>query len=281
LSVHEGKILSQVVLITGCSSGIGRASAYYFAARGWQVVATMRDEVMADDLARLPGVTVLPMDVCDTASVEHAVSDALARLGRIDVLVNNAGFGAFGPFETAPEGLVERQFDTNVMGVMRVSRAVLPVMRKQGRGVIVNIASIGGLVTMPLNAIYHATKYAVVGFTEALYYELAPFGLRAKVVAPGGVATDFAGRSLSLTFEGDGGAYAETIARVTQAFRERRTAHSQPDTIAAVVYRAATDCSDQVLYVAGADAEALRAAHSSMPESEYLAMMQQRFGLDS
>lgn len=272
--------MQHTVLITGCSSGIGRATALHFAQQGWQVVATMRDPAQAGELAATPGIQIERLDVSDSAGIDAAVARTLAQFGRIDVLVNNAGFGAFGPFETAPASLIERQFATNVTGVFNVSRAVLPAMRAQGAGVIVNIASIGGLVTLPLNAIYHATKYAVAGFTEALYYELAPFGIRAKVVCPGGVATDFAGRSLSLTFEGDGAPYQDTIGKVMQAFQNRRGGHSQPDDIAKVIFGAATDGSEQVRYLAGADAEQMYAAHSTEPEAAYLAAMQERFGLD-
>ena len=197
--------MTKAVLITGCSTGIGRAAAHLFASRGWGVTATMRRPEDAGDLAAAGDVRVEPLDVVDLASVDRAVARTLEAFGRLDVVVNNAGFGAFGPFETAPEWLIERQIGTNLIGVFNVTRAALPTMRAQKSGVIVNVSSIGGLTTFPLNSIYHATKYAIVGFTEGLTYELEPFGIRAKVVAPGGVATDFAGRSLSLTFQGDGG----------------------------------------------------------------------------
>lgn len=271
--------MKKVALITGCSTGIGRATATLFAAQGWQVVATMRDPSKAGALADLPGVAVSRLDVTEPATIEAAVAHTIATWGRIDVLVNNAGFGAFGPFETAPPELIERQLATNLRGVFDMSRAVLPAMRAQRAGTIVNIASIGGLVTMPLNAIYHATKYAVIGFTEALTYELAPFGIRAKSVAPGGVRTEFAAGSLSLTFSGTDHPYADTVAHVTRAFQGRAGQYSEAEDIARVIYGAATDGSEQICYVAGADAQALLAERAALGEEGYVAMMKQRYGL--
>jgi NAD(P)-dependent dehydrogenase (short-subunit alcohol dehydrogenase family) len=269
----------KTILITGCSSGIGHAAAQLFATRGWNVVATMRDPAAAGELASTPNVAVARLDVTDPASIEAVVQQTLAAHGRIDAVVNNAGFGAFGPFETAPQSLIERQLATNLTGVFNVVRAVLPAMRAQRDGTIINIASVGGLTTLPLNAIYHATKYAVVGFTEALVYELAPFGIHAKVVAPGGVATDFAGRSLSLTFSGDEHPYADSVAQVMQAFQQNRANYSQPMDIAEVILRAATDGSAAVKYVAGPDAQALLDARASLGDEGYVQMMNQRFGL--
>jgi NAD(P)-dependent dehydrogenase (short-subunit alcohol dehydrogenase family) len=273
--------MTRAVLITGCSTGIGRAAARLFASRGWSVTATMRRPEDAGDLAAAAGIRVEPLDVVDVASVERAVARALEAFGRLDVVVNNAGFGAFGPFETASPQLIERQIGTNLVGVFNVTRAALPAMRAQKSGVIVNISSIGGLTTLPLNSIYHATKYAVVGFTEGLAYELKPFGIRAKVVAPGGVATDFATRSLAMTYEGDGGAYADTIAKVGATFRSRAASgtHSKPEAIAEVIFEAATDGSERVRYVAGPDAVALLERRASMTDEAYLKMTRDNFGL--
>lgn len=271
--------MKNTVLVTGCSSGIGRASAQLFAAQGWQVVATMRDPAQAGELLNQPNIRVLALDVSAPDSIAAAFATVGAEFGRLDAVVNNAGFGAFGPFETASRELIERQLATNLIGVMDVTRAALPQMRSQRSGTIINIASIGGLVTLPLNAIYHATKYAVVGFTEGLSYELAPFNIRAKVVAPGGVATDFGGRSLSTTFDGADHPYADTVEQVIRAFHARRAGHSSPDAIAQVIYGAATDASTQVCYLAGADAEAMLASRAHLGEQGYLHLMEQQFGL--
>jgi NAD(P)-dependent dehydrogenase (short-subunit alcohol dehydrogenase family) len=271
--------MPKTVLITGCSTGIGRATAELFVAEGWQVAATMRNPAHAGELAKHPSVAVFALDVTDDASIHAAVAATHARFGALDVLVNNAGFGAFGPFETANAALIDRQLDTNVKGVFNMTRAVLPAMRAQKHGVIINVSSIGGLTTFPMNAIYHATKYAVVGFTEALAYELEPFGIQAKVIAPGGVATDFAGRSLALTFEGTDHPYADSVARVMEAFKARAGSHSEASDIAQSIFGAATDNSRRIRYVVGADAEAVLASRSNQSDEEYVAATKERFGL--
>jgi NAD(P)-dependent dehydrogenase (short-subunit alcohol dehydrogenase family) len=269
----------KAVLITGCSSGIGRATAHLFASHGWNVFATMRDPSKIGDLAGLPNVKVVRLDVTDTVSIESAVSQVLAENAHLDVVVNNSGLGVFGPFETATPALVDRIIATNLTGVMNVIREILPAMRMQRRGTIINVASVGGLTTMPLNAIYHATKYAVVGFTEALIYELAPFGITAKTVMPGGVNTDFAGRSLSLTFHGDGHPYADEVASVKAAFTKRGSAYSPPEDVAKTIFTAATDGTTRFKYVVGADAETLLKARTDLGDEGYVNMMGERFGL--
>jgi NAD(P)-dependent dehydrogenase (short-subunit alcohol dehydrogenase family) len=269
----------KTVLITGCSSGIGEAAARHFAAQGWNVAATMRNPAAAAHLKDIPNIKVLALDVTDKASIAKAVAETLSAFGRIDALVNNAGYGLFGPFELASDELIERQFKTNLFGLFDVTRAVLPTMREQRSGVIVNISSIGGLTTFPLNSLYHATKYAVVGFSESLNFELAPFGVRVKVVAPGGVSTDFAGRSLAVTFSGDGEPYADAIAKVVAAFRARQGARSTSEYLAECIYAAATDGTRKTLYVAGEDAVALVAARKTMTDEQYLAFTEGRMGL--
>jgi len=270
---------AKTVLITGCSSGIGRAAAHRFAKAGWQVTATMRDVSHAGDLADLPNVLLQALDVTDEASVKAAVEATLTRFGRIDVVVNNAGFGLVGPFETASGEVIERQFNTNVFGVFNVTRAVLPTLRSQGAGVIVNVASVGGLTTLPFNSLYSATKYAVVGFTESLNHELAQFGIRAKFVAPGGVATDFSGRSLSTTFADNNHPYAASVAKAMAAWGSRRSGYAAPEQAAEVIFTAATDGTKQMRYVSGADAESLLATRAGLDDASYLELVQQSFGL--
>lgn len=269
----------KVVLITGCSSGIGLATAKRFAQADWQVVATMRNPDQAGELASLPNVLLHALDVTDKGSIQAAVAATLARYGRIDALVNNAGFGLFGPFELASDEVIARQFNTNVFGLFDVTRAVLPTMRQQGQGMVLNIASIGGLTTLPFNSLYHAAKYAVVGFTEALNHELSEFGVRAKFVAPGGVATDFARRSLSTTFSDDNHPYAANVARALNAWGQRRGGYAGPEQVAEVIFGAVTDGSAQVRYISGADAEMLLNARANMDDAAYLQQVRQTFGL--
>jgi NAD(P)-dependent dehydrogenase (short-subunit alcohol dehydrogenase family) len=270
---------SPVVLITGASSGIGQAAASLFAARGWRIAATMRNPSDGAALAEDPKVIVVPLDVTDPASVEAGVTATLDHFGRIDVVVNNAGYGLFGPFENATEEQIRRQFATNVYGIFAVIRAVLPAMRRQGSGTIVNVASLGGVIALPLFSLYNATKFAVVGFTESLSYELAPFGIRAKAIAPGGVATDFTGRSMARTFAEGENAYSEILAKVMKAMSERRGNYSTPESIAEIILTAATDGTGQVLYLAGPDAEQGFALHQSLSEAKRLEMVRQHSGL--
>jgi NAD(P)-dependent dehydrogenase (short-subunit alcohol dehydrogenase family) len=268
----------KTVFITGCSSGIGEATAKKFAAEGWNVAATMRNPAGAH-LKDAPNVRLFALDVTDRASIARAVAQSLEAFGRIDVLVNNAGYGLFGPFETASDEAIERQFKTNLFGLFDVTRAALPTMRAQRSGVIVNISSIGGLTTFPLNSLYHATKFAIVGFSESLNFELAPFGVQVKIVAPGGVATDFAGRSLALTFSGDDHPYAATVAKVAAAFAARQGNRSTSEYLAEGVYAAATDGTRQTRYVIGEDAVALLAARAKMTDEQYVAFMEKQMGL--
>lgn len=269
---------SPVVLITGASSGIGQASAVLFAERGWRVVATMRKPADDSELAAHPGVVVLPLDVTDQASVEAAVAATLERFGRIDVLLNNAGYGLVGPFETASDEQIKRQFATNVDGIFTVTRAVLPAMRNQGSGTIINVASLGGLVSLPFFSLYNATKFAVVGFTESLAYELAPLGIRAKFIAPGGVATDFGSRSQVRTFTDEPNAYSETLSKAMSALGARRNNYSSASSIAEVIFKAASDGSGQVMYLAGQDAEQIYSLLRSMPEEQRFQMVRQYSG---
>ena len=274
--------MASTVLITGCSSGIGAAAVRAFADRGWNVAATLRNPAGAQFEQGAGCVEAFALDVTDAPCVEQAVAQAQARFGRIDVLINNAGYGLFGPFETATPEAIRRQFATNVEGVFAVTRAVLPGMRAQGSGVIINIASLTGLVAMPLYSIYAASKYAVVGFSESLSHELAPLGIRVKVFAPGSVHTDFSGRSMARTFKGDGGPYAASIAKVQAAFVANRAsggAASSPQALGQALYGAATDGSAQVRYVVGADALETMRLRKELGEEALLAGLRQHFGL--
>ncbi len=271
--------MTRSILITGCSTGIGAATARVFSERGWNVAATMRDPAQGAALQGLPGVKVLALDVTQPQSITAAVDQALQDFGGLDSLVNNAGYGLFGPFETASDEVIKRQFATNLFGLFDVTRAVLPAMRARGAGVIVNVSSIGGLTTFPLFSLYHATKYAVIGFSESLGYELAPFGIQVKVVAPGGVATDFASRSLARTFEGDGGDYAPTVAKVMGTFNERRGNYASSESLGIAIHGAVTDGSAKTCYVVGDDATGLLAMRKQAGDEAFATELRRRFGL--
>ena len=241
----------------------------------------MRDPGAAKALAALPGVKVFALDVTEEASVTAAVAQAGAAFGAIDVLVNNAGYGLFGPFESASEEVIRRQFETNVFGLFKVTHAVLPAMRERGSGTIITVASIGGLMAFPLFSLYHATKFAVVGFSESLAFELAPLGIAVKTIAPGGVATDFASRSMARTFEGDAGPYAPTVGKVMARFGTQRANYASGESLGQAILGAATDGSKRVLYVIGDDANAFLATRAQLGPEAFATLLTQRFGLDA
>ncbi len=270
--------MNKTIFITGASSGIGKATAILFAKQGWNVAATMRNPQNETDLQQYPTIKVYALDVTQPDSVQQAVEQALADWQRIDVLLNNAGYGLAGPLETASEEKIMDQFSTNVFGVMRTIKALLPNFRESGGGTIINVTSIGGLVGLPFNSIYHATKFGVDGLSESLNYELRPFNIRVKIVAPGGVITDFATRSLQRTVDG-ASAYDESLQNVFDAFGKNASNYSTAEQIAEVIYQAATDDTDQIRYVAGQDAQALYTAWKSMSNEDFFSMINQRFGL--
>jgi len=183
---------NKVWFITGASRGFGLEIARHAVQRGDSVVATARNpETVTAELGTHGNLLVLPLDVTDEAQAVEAARQAVARFGRIDVLLNNAGYGLLGAVEDASAQEVERQFQTNVFGLLKVTRAVLPHLRRAGKGHVVNLSSIGGFASYPGWGIYCATKFAVEGITEALAMELAPLGIHATAVQPGFFRTDF------------------------------------------------------------------------------------------
>ena len=271
--------MTKTILITGTSSGLGRATAKLFQTQGWNVVATMRAPEAESELARLEHTLVTRLDVQDIASIDSAVASALAAFGRIDVLVNNAGYGAFGPLEAIPLEKVHRQFEVNVLGLIATTKAVLPHFRANRSGIIVNVSSMGGRVTFPLGALYHGTKFAVEGLSEALQYELGPLGVRVKIVEPGGIMTDFPGRSMDSTNDPDLTEYQPLVRNVDAVMGSMMANGSAPELVAEVIFRAATDGTDQLRYEAGEDAVALLARRRSADDATFFAGLREQFGL--
>ncbi|WP_299288213.1 oxidoreductase [uncultured Mucilaginibacter sp.] len=190
-----------VWFITGCSTGFGRELARLVLARGWNVVVTARKTDQIKDIAEghESATLVLPLDVNDKAQVLAAVAQAEETFGKIDVLVNNAGYGYFSSIEEGEEEKIRAQFETNVFGLISMTQAVLPGMRKNRKGHIINFSSIGGLRAFTATGFYHATKFAVEGLSESLAQELEPLGIKVLIVEPGPFRTDWAGRSTSRT----------------------------------------------------------------------------------
>ena len=268
-----------VVLVTGASSGIGRATVAACAARGWSVAATMRQPDAAGDLAALPGVVVLPLDVTSEQSVASAVADVVARFGRLDAVVNNAGFAVDGIFEGADDATIRRQFETNVFGLMRVTRAAIPVMRRQGSGTLVQVSSMGGRVTFPLYSIYHATKWAVEGFSESLAFELRPFGIRIRLVEPGAIRTDFYGRSREPIAAPPEAGYDDLVARCEAISLAGGRGGSSPEVVADTIVRAMLDRGWRLRYPVAPPAPLLMVLRKLLPEAWFLRLIRRRYGI--
>lgn len=271
--------MTTTILVTGSSSGLGRATAQLFAAEGWNVVATMRNPDAETELNQLDRVLVTRLDVQDTDSITSALAAGLRRFGRIDALVNNAGYGAYGPLEATPMDKAHRQFDVNVLGLLATTQALLPHFRANRRGTVVNISSIGGRVAFPLGTLYHGTKFAVEGLSEALHYELAPLGIRVKVVEPGGIQTDFDGRSFDFSNDTELAEYQPTVESLFRVLGPLAANGSTAEAIAKIVYAAVTDGSDQLRYEAGDDAVALLASRRAADDATFFAGMRAQFGL--
>jgi len=267
-------------MITGCSTGIGRASVERFAAAGWRVIATARrPETVADLIA--DGVATLPLDVSDEDSVVGAVAAAKRSHGRIDVLVNNAGYGLQAPVEEADLADVRRQFETNVFGLVRLTQLVLPDMRAQRCGRIINISSMGGRLTLPGGGFYHASKHAVEAISDALRLEVAGFGVQVVLVEPGPVLTEFGTTTVATMDTGqpeDHGPYAtfkqELARRLASAYDGRRTSlASSADRVAEVIVTAAAAPRPRARYVVGPVAHALLTSRRFLPDRAFDALI--------
>lgn len=272
---------AKTVLITGTSSGFGAACVHRFAADGWNVIATLRDPAAAPDFP--DSVLITRLDVQDRASIDAAVAEGIARFGAIDVLVNNAGFGLHGFFETTPRAKMIEQFEVNVFGLMDVTRAVLPQMRAQRSGAILNVTSGAGVFGLPMISLYAASKFAVEGFSESLMHEVAPFGITIKLIEPGGVTeTRFvqrAGAEAAAVEAIDD--YAPLTSRAAEVFAAVSQSRSlgTADEVAEVIVQAARQGDDQLRHVATEGIKPWVTARREAGEAEYLAMMRKAVGL--
>lgn len=261
--------MPQTVLITGASTGIGRAAAERFHAAGWNVAASMRSPEKAEWIGSDDRWFAPRLDVTRPDEIQAGIKAVLDRFDRIDVLVNNAGYGLVGPFELAAPEQIERQFQTNVFGLMNVCRALLPHFRAQQNGTLINVASMGGRITFPLYSLYHATKWAVDGFSESLQYELRPFNVRVKIIEPGPIKTDFYGRSMDLPSRPDLKAYDDYVGRVMPRMDGAGRDAPGPALVADAIYRAATDGSWRLRYTP--NATAILALRRLLPDSWFQA----------
>ena len=258
------------IVITGSSSGIGKATAKYFAQKGWKVAATMRRPEQETELNKLANISLYALDVTDDASIARASEEILKDFSTVDAVLNNAGYGLIGPFEAASPEQIHRQFDVNVFGLMRVTRAFLPHFRKRRAGIFLNVSSMGGLVTFPIISLYHSSKWAVEGFSESLFFEMEELGVQVKIIEPGGVKTDFGTRSLVVASREDITDYDALSTKMQNAgssFFHSATAEQ----IAEAIYGAATDGKKQLRYLVGEDAKQLVGLRKEKGDDGYIA----------
>ncbi|MBE9464041.1 SDR family oxidoreductase [Dyadobacter subterraneus] len=268
--------MKQTIFITGASTGLGKATALLFAKKGWQVIATMRNIQDSLDWADIENISVLTLDVSNPEQIISVSKEVIEKFGPIDVVFNNAGYGLAGPLEGIEDEKLVRQLDTNLLGVLRVTKAFIEHFRENKKGLFITTTSIGGHVAIPFNSVYHATKFALEGWSESMWYELKPFGIKIKTVAPGGILTDFAGRSLD---KGSHPAYEKNLSSFIGILSspERRKNYSTAEQIAEVVYEAATDGTDQLRYIAGNDAKSFYALRKQTSDEEYMESAEKRF----
>jgi short-subunit dehydrogenase len=263
--------MEKVVLITGASSGIGLHTAKLFQTKNWKVAATMRTPEKAEYLHKIVDIECFRLDVTDVDSIKTAIATTLEKFGRIDAVVNNAGFAVVGPFEAAEQSEIERQINTNVYGVMNVCREILPYFREQKRGTIVNVASMGGRLTFPLYSIYHASKWALEGFSEALQYEVKDFGIKIKIIEPGPIKTDFYKRSMSISKKEGLTAYDNFVARAMPNLQKAGETGPDGSVVAQVIYDSVSDDSWKMRYPV--NSRAILMARRFLPDSLFLPLI--------
>lgn len=270
--------MTKTVLITGTSSGYGKATADLFLARGWNVLATMRRPDPTAFSTTSERLRLLALDVTNPRSIEAAISDGTAAFGSIDVLVNNAGIGLASAVEATPDGTVREIFETNTFGVFATCRAIIPHMRGQGSGTIVNVTSSAGIAPMPLVAVYAASKCAVEGFSESLSYELEQFAIKVRLVEPGYAPTT--------SFTANGGSrmqglipadYAPFARSYFGKMAEYPTPYCTEAEVAEAVFTAATDEGSRIRYPAGPDTRLVSELRWTTSEDHYLQRMREMF----
>jgi len=269
--------MSKTIIITGASSGFGRETVKIFQQQGWNVVATMRSPENEQELRELENVLVTRLDVQDLESIQKAVDETIQRFGSIDVLLNNAGYGLMGVFESATPEQIQKQYAVNVFGLMDVTRTVLPKMREQGNGTIVNISSFGGQVGLPFGSLYNSSKFAVEGFSESLSHEVSAFGISVKIIEPGGVNTNF--RTGIEMIKNEISDYNPLMGNFFGRYAGA-TAHlpkATPEDVAQIIYEAVTDDKVQLRYVIGEDAQFYIDTKYQNSDPEFIKIMRDRF----
>jgi NAD(P)-dependent dehydrogenase (short-subunit alcohol dehydrogenase family) len=271
----------KVAIVTGCSSGIGHEISLILARNGFTTYATMRNLQKGSDLKSIAEDEKLPLhfaqlDVTDENSVKKAIQTIHDEAGRIDILVNNAGYGLTGAFEDLSLDEIKTQYETNVFGLIRTTQSVLPIMRKQRSGLIVNISSGAGRFGFPTGSAYVSTKFAVEGLTESMSYELEPFDIKVILIEPGVIKTNFFNSSvLAKKSQDPNSPYATLMKGMEDSVDKMMENASTPQYVAEVVLHAVTNENPKLRYLAGKDVEQLVEAKKKMSDEEFVNMMKQ------
>lgn len=240
--------MKKTIIITGASSGIGKETALLFAQNDWNVAATMRNPENNSVFTDVQNIKLYLLDVTKPETIEKTINSVIKDFGSIDILVNNAGYGTDGVFEAMNDEIIHNQFDTNVFGLMRVTKAVLPQMRQQNGGTIIQISSVAGRITFPLFSIYHASKWAIEGFSESLQYELRAFNIRIKLIEPGVIKTDFYGRSRRFVTPENIPDYTNYAKKVTEKLQDTGKQGGDAKKIAKKIFCVAKSKSKRMRY---------------------------------
>ena len=271
----------KVAVVTGCSSGIGHQISLILARNGFTTYATMRNLQKGSDLKSIAEDEKLPLhftqlDVTDENSVKRAIQTIYDEAGRIDLLVNNAGYGLTGAFEDLSIDEIKTQYETNVFGLIRTTQAVLPIMRKQRSGLIVNISSGAGRFGFPTGSAYVSTKFAVEGLTESMSYEVEPFGIKVILIEPGAIKTNFFNSSvLAKKSQDPNSPYAPLMTGMKNSIDKVMENASTPQYVAEVVFDAVTNENPKLRYLAGKDVEQWVDAKMKMSDEDFVNMMKQ------
>ena len=274
----------EVAVVTGSSSGIGHETALTLARNGYTTYATMRNTSKAAEIQSIASKENLPiivkqLDVTKDESVRNAIQQIASEAGRIDVVVNNAGYGLTGAFEDLSIEEIKAQYETNFFGVIRVTQAVLPIMRKQRSGKIINISSGAGRLGYPGGSAYVSTKFALEGLSESMSYELEPFGIRVVLVEPGVIRTNFSsGMVLAKKAQDPNSPYSQMMQRMGTTLQQLEQNGSDVDLVASIVLKAATSANPELRYLAGKDVENWVEAKRKLSDSEFINSMKQNMG---
>lgn len=272
--------MNSTILITGASSGIGLATALYFSKQGWNVVATMRQPKIQTALKDQDNILMLPLDVEKPYTFKETITEAINKFGRIDVLLNNAGYGQHGLFEATSPEQIQRQFSVNLFGAMEMTRALLPYFRKQQSGNIIAVSSGVGRITVPLVSIYAASKFALEGFFESLSFELSSQNIKVKLIEPGTISTNFE-RTTKENFAIDAKLkdYNDYLEKMDAVFKGiYNNSSASPEDVAKVIFEAATDNTATLRYVVGDDLKPLIDIRNWGTDENYMQVMRTTFG---